>query len=195
VAWVALGFGRVAAVAIRDLTPVSRRPPTDVEIREATPDELDVVDRLVDQESVFHAGSPIFRPYRRDETADEVRSELASERASDDHAFLIARRGDDDVGVLSIGPGLGSPLYVPDGAAYIGATAVLASHRGTGAGASLVDAALAWARDHGHRAACLHFSTSNLTASSFWTGIGFTPVMAHLRRRLDERILHSRPPS
>jgi GNAT superfamily N-acetyltransferase len=99
------------------------------------------------------------------------------------------------VGVLSIGPGLGSPLYVPNGAAYIRATAVLAPHRGAGAGVSLVDAALAWARDQGHRAACLHFSTSNLTASSFWTGIGFTPVMAHLRRQLDERILHSRPPS
>ncbi len=193
-AWAALGFGRSAAVAIRDLTPLRNRPATDVEIRTASPDELDVVDRLVDEESVFHAGSPIFRPYRRAETADAVRAELATELASDDHAFLLARRGHDDVGILSVGPGLGSPLYVPDAAAYIGSTAVLASDRGTGAGTALVDAALAWANDHGYRAACLHFATSNLTASAFWTGVGFIPVMVHLRRRLDERILHSRPP-
>jgi len=192
-AWVALGFGRVNAVAVRDLAPVDRPLPSDVEVRIATPDELDVVDRLVDEEAVFHAGSPIFRPYLRDATVDAVRAQLAAGLASDDHAFLLARRGGRDVGVLSVGPGLGSPLYVPDGAAYVAATAVLPDDRAAGAGAALVDAAFAWARDHGHLAACLHYATANATSTSFWTGIGFRPVMAHLRRRLDERILDRRP--
>jgi GNAT superfamily N-acetyltransferase len=192
-AWVALGFGQVSAVAVRDLAPVAPRHPADVEIRAAIPDELDVVDRLVDEEAVFHHRSPIFRPYRRGETADAVRAQLATELASDDHVFLIARRDGRDIGVLSVGPGLGSPLYVPDGAVYIAATAVLDGERGSGAGAALVDAALAWARDHGHAAACLHFSTANLTSTAFWTGVGFTPVMTHLQRRLDERIVDRRP--
>ena len=194
-AWVALGFGRVNVVAVRDLAPLDRPRASDVVVRVATPDELDVVDRLVDEEAVFHAGSPMFRPYRRDDTADAVRAELSTALASDDHAFLIARREGSDVGVVSVGPGLGSPLYVPDGGVYIAATAVLPQARGSGAGATLVDAALAWARDHGHLAACLHFTTANATSTSFWTGIGFTPVMAHMRRRLDERILTSRPPA
>ncbi len=194
-AWVALGFGRTALVAVRDLAPLDRPVGPDVEIRIATPDDLDIVDRLVDEEAVFHARSPIFRPYRRDETVEAVRTELATHLASDDHAYLIARRDRSDVGVVSIGPGIGSPLYVPDRAAYIAATAVLPAHRGSGAGAALVAAALAWARDHGYRAACLHFSTANVTSTSFWTGLGFTPVMAHLRRRLDERILTNRPPA
>jgi GNAT superfamily N-acetyltransferase len=192
-AWVALGFGRSSVVAIRDLAPIDRPAPSDVEVRVATPDERDLVDRLTDEESVFHAASPIFRPYRREATADAVRAELAAELARDDHAYLIARRAGRDVGVLAIGPALGSPLYVPDGAAYIAATAVLPDQRGAGVGAALFDAAVGWATDHGHLAACLHFSTANTTSSSFWTGIGFTPVMAHLRRRLDERILTSRP--
>jgi GNAT superfamily N-acetyltransferase len=192
-AWVALGFGQVSAVAVRDLAPITHRPPGGIEVRTATPDELDLVDRLVDEESAFHARSPIFRPYRRDATADAVRAQLATELASDDHALLIARRHGRDIGVLSVAPGLGSPLYVPDGAVYIAATAVLDGERGSGAGAALVDAALAWARDHGHSAACLHFSTANITSTSFWTGVGFTPVMTHLRRRLDDRILDSRP--
>ena len=155
----------------------------------ATADDLDIVDGLVDEEVAFHARSPMFRPYRREETAQAVRADLASALASDDRAFLIARRHGRDIGVLTIQPGLGSPLYVPEGAVYIAATAVLPNERGSGAGAALVDAALTWARDHGHLAACLHFATSNATSTSFWTGVGFTPVMAHLRRRLDERIL------
>ena len=192
-AWVALGFGQVSAFAVRDLAPITQRLLGAVEVRAATPDELDLVDRLVDEESVFHARSPMFRPYRRGETAGAVRAQLASELASDDHALLIARRDGRDIGVLSVGPGLGSPLYVPDDAVYIAATAVLDGERGSGAGAALVDAALDWARDHRHAAACLHFSTANITSTSFWTGVGFTPVMSHLRRRLDDRILDSRP--
>jgi len=192
-AWAALGFGWVSAVAVRDLAPVARRPGAGVVVRVATPDELDVVDRLVDEEAVFHARSPIFRPYRRHETADAVRAQLASELERDDHAFLIARRDGHDVGILSVGPGLGSPLYVPDGAAYIAATAVVDGERGGGAGAALVDTAFAWARGQSYAAACLHFSTTNITSTSFWTGVGFTPVMIHLRRSLDERILDGRP--
>lgn len=192
-AWVTLGFGRANAVAVRDLAPVGRDH--DVDVRVATPDELDVVDRLVDEETVFHAGSPMFRPYRRAATVDAVRAALAEELVSADHAFLLARRDGRDIGVLSVAPGLGSPLYVPDGAVYIAATAVLPEARGAGAGAALVDAAMAWARERGHRAACLHFATTNMTSTAFWTGIGFTPVMVHVRRILDERILTDRPPT
>ncbi len=193
-AWVDLGFGRANVVAVRDLAPTGRPPAADVDVRAATPDELDVVDRLVDEEAIFHAGSPIFRPYLRQQTAAAVRAELTEQLASPDRAFLVARRGGTDIGVLSVGPGLGSPLYIPDGGAYIGATAVLPRERGGGVGAALADAAFDWCRDHGHRGACLHFSSANRTSSAFWIGIGFVPVMAHLRRRLDERILTARPP-
>ena len=130
----------------------------------------------------------------RQQTAAAVRDELAAQLASDDHAFVVARRDGVDVGVLSVGPGIGSPLYIPDAGAYIGATAVLPRERGGGVGAALADAAFDWCREHGHGGACLHFSTANRTSSTFWTGIGFVPVMAHLRRRLDERILTARPP-
>jgi GNAT superfamily N-acetyltransferase len=154
--------------------------------------DLDVVDRLVDEEAIFHAGSPIFRPYVREQTAHAVRDQLAADLASNDHAFVVARCNGDDVGVLSVGPGLGSPLYVPDGAAYIAATAVLPGARRSGVGAALVNGAFEWARERGHRAACLHFATANVTSTAFWTGLGFTPVMAHLRRRLDDRVLVNR---
>jgi GNAT superfamily N-acetyltransferase len=165
VAWAALGFGRVNAVAVRDLAPTGRDA-AGVEVRVAGPGELDVVDRLVDEEAAFHARSPIFRPYVRAQTVEAVRAELAEQLAGDAHAFLVARRDRRDVGVLSIGPGLGSPLYIPDGGAYVAATAVLPEARGSGVGAALADAAFAWAGGRGYRAACLHFATSNATSSS-----------------------------
>jgi GNAT superfamily N-acetyltransferase len=194
-AWVGLGFGRVNVVAIRDLASTSRTPPADVEVRAAGVGELDVVDALVDEESIFHAASPIFRPYVREQTSAAVRAQLAADLASDDHAVLVARHDGRDVGVLCIGPGLGSPLYVPDAGAYIGPTAVLPAARRLGVGGALVNAAFSWAAKRGYRAACLHMATANVTSVSFWTGIGFVPVMAHMRRRLDDRILTCRPPS
>ena len=56
-AWVALGFGRASIVAVRDVTPIGRELPPDVAVRLAVPDELDVVDQLVDEEVMFHAAT------------------------------------------------------------------------------------------------------------------------------------------
>jgi GNAT superfamily N-acetyltransferase len=135
----------------------------------------------------------VFRPSPLESAQAAVRAELAEQLGTTGHPFLVARGAGGDVGVLSIGPPLDSPLYIPDGAAYVGATAVIPDERDGGVGAALVDAALDGARDHGHRAACLHVATANPLSSSFWPGIGFVPAMAHLRRRLDERIVTARP--
>ena len=85
------------------------------------------------------------------------------------------------------------PLYKPDGAAYIGDTAVRPEFRGRGVGAALVDAGLAWARDRGYEAVTLHFAAANALSSSFWTGLGFEVAMWHLRRHIDERMATHRP--
>ena len=193
-AWFALGFGRDHAVAARDLRPVEAPTIWAASVRAATPEDLDVVDRLVDEESRYHARSPIMRPYLREQTKDAVRAGLARALESEESCHFIARADGQDVGIIEVGPGRGSPLYIPDGAAYIGDTAVLPPARGSGVGAALVDAALAWAREHGYRAVTLHYAGANALSSSFWRGVGFEPVMWHLRRRLDERITWARPP-
>jgi GNAT superfamily N-acetyltransferase len=193
-AWFELGFGRANAVAARDLRPVEAPVSAVASIRAATPDDLDVVDRLVDEESRFHATSPIMRPYLREQTKEAVRRNLEAALAAGESVHLIARVDGADAGVIEIGPSRGSPLYIPDGAAYIGDTAVLPQARGTGIGAALVSAALAWGRERGFQAATLHFATANALSRAFWTDLGFEPVMWHLRRRLDERIVWAQPP-
>jgi len=185
-AWTALGFGRFDVVAARDLSPIDRKGIATV--RQATPDDLDSVDRLVDEEAVFHARSPIFRPYVRAQTEAAVRVELSDQLASSDHAFFIGSVDGRDVGIVSVTPGFG---YVRRGACYIGATAVLPEIRGSGVGAAVVASGLEWAAAKGYRLASLHFASSNMTSTSFWTGLGFEPVMVHMRRRLDDRIVRS----
>lgn len=58
----------------------------------------------------------------------------------------------------------------------------------------MLDAAVGWARERGYPHATLHFVAANPLSSAFWKGHGFTPVMYHLRRHLDERILWAKPP-
>jgi GNAT superfamily N-acetyltransferase len=192
-AWADLGFGRANVVAVRSTEPVGRGNPA-VVVRRATPDDVDRVQGLIDEEARFHAGAPISRPYLAGDTSVAVREELAGSLSGDDQAWFIASVDGAEAGITTIGPGRGSPLYIPDRAAYIGDTAVLASHRGAGIGAATVDAALGWARDHDYRAVSLHYASGNVTSRTFWTGIGFLPVMRHLRRRLDERITWAVPP-
>lgn len=192
-AWYSLGFGKANAVAIRDLSPLRRSGTRAVEIRRATPDDIDIVQRLVDEEARFHATSPIFRPYVAEQTQRAVRASLMESLERDTDVHLIARAEGEDAGIIDVGPGRGSPLYVPPGAAYIGDTAVRPEFRGTGVGTALVEAGLAWARERGFRAMTLHFATTNALSSSFWTGLGFEVAMWHLRRRIDEQIASHRP--
>ncbi|MPZ98087.1 MAG: GNAT family N-acetyltransferase [Dehalococcoidia bacterium] len=196
-AWADLGFGRSVAVGARDLRPVEGRRPPSVTVRQATPDDLEVVTRLVDEEARFHAQSPIFRPYVAADTVETVREGHVQTLQSDRHALFIASDGEDGgrpIGIISVGPGSGSPLFIPERATYIGDTAVLDGARGAGAGTALLDAALAWARERSYRHAALHFSLANALSRPFWTGHGFHPVMWHLRRHVDERIAWAQPP-
>ena len=50
-AWVTLGFGRTSSVAVRDLSPLDRPAAAGVTVRSATLDELDLVERLVNEEA------------------------------------------------------------------------------------------------------------------------------------------------
>jgi ribosomal protein S18 acetylase RimI-like enzyme len=191
-AWANLGFGRANTVAARDLAPIPRARGAE-RVRRATLEDLDTIDRLVLEELRHHAAPPVLRPYLARDTDAQVREAHRQALADDGQALFIAREGGRDVGITWIGPGRGSPLFIPDGAAYIGDTAVVPDARGAGIGAALVDAALAWARERGYRAVTLHYAAANPLARAFWRSLGFAPAMWHLRRRLDERIAWATP--
>lgn len=191
-AWASLGFGRRNVFAARNLAPLEGSEPA-AEIRQAEVEDIDTVLRLVSEEARFHSTAPIFRPFLGNDTAVAVRAELTRSLADEGQAIFIARHDGADAGVVLIGPGRGSPLFLPERAAYIGDTAVLGPARGRGVGAALVQAALAWGRENGYEHATLHYASANALSRSFWPGVGFIPVMWHLARQVDERIAWARP--
>jgi GNAT superfamily N-acetyltransferase len=143
--------------------------------------------------NAFHARPPMFTPYVEPWTEAAVRTELREALADEGQAIHLASIGSKAVGVLWVQGPKGSPFFTPDDACYIGDTAVLPGARGSGAGAAMLDSALAWARERGYRHATLHFVPANPLSSAFWKGQGFVPVMYHLRRHIDERILWAKP--
>ncbi len=191
-AWNDLGFGRSTAVGARPTAPLES-PASTLDVRIATPDDLDAVYEIAASGNAFHAQPPVFTPYMEPHTADDVRKSFRAALANEAEAIHLALADGKPVGVLWVEGPKGSPLFTPDEACYIGDTAVLPEARGAGAGAAMLEAALAWARERGYRNVTLHYNTANPLSSAFWKGNGFEPVMYHVRRHLDERILWAKP--
>ncbi|MEX2373861.1 MAG: GNAT family N-acetyltransferase [Dehalococcoidia bacterium] len=183
-----LGFGRTNAYAVRDLSPLASegaRPR--VEIRESTPEDLEVVMRLSEAERKFHSRPPIFEPYPGEADVERVRERQRANLSAEDSTHLIASVDGREAGILTLRTPLGSPLFTPAGSVYIAETGVLRSARGTGVGTALLTRALDWAREHGHSHAALHFRRANPISPGFWMGHGFVPVLEQLERVIDDR--------
>jgi len=193
-AWSDLGFGRWSVYAARDLAPLPRAGAAGVVVREATAGDIALAARLADEEVRFHARAPIWHAYLGRDTAAAARREIAGLVEGAESAVFLASRDGREVGVTAVSPAAAGPLFTPDRCAYLGQTAVLAEARGQGTGAALVGAALGWARERGYAHATLHFSVANALSRSFWTGLGFRPVLWHMLRLVDERAAWARPP-
>ena len=192
-AWADLGFGRGGAFAVRTIADALPDPPTDVDVRVAGLEDLDVVHRLIDEEARFHAGAPIFRPYVSADVASEVREEQRAMLESDEADVFIASVDGAEAGVISAGPVNGSPLFIPERTAYVGDTAVLPLARRRGVGTALLAALDAWAIERGCDHLALHVAMPNRISVPFWRSLGFVEVMYHLHRRIDPRIAWARP--
>jgi GNAT superfamily N-acetyltransferase/predicted GNAT superfamily acetyltransferase len=186
--WSDLGFGRSGAFAARDLSPLPRAGAPGVEVREATPEDIEIAVRLVDEEARYHALPPVFHAYIAPDAVEAARSEMAELLASAEGTGFLGIVGGREVGLVTTGPGRGAPFFVPDDAFTLGEAAVLAEARGRGVGVTLVERALAWGRERECGHVVLHFSIGNRLSRPFWLGLGFTPLLWHLTRHLDPRV-------
>jgi GNAT superfamily N-acetyltransferase len=179
-----LGFGRAGVFAT---LPVRAAPAThtatDVDIRIATPDDLDAVAELSHIEFSQRSTPPIYaapQPRSLEDTRDH------HHRLLDDGAVhLLARRQGNDVGLLTIEFTSPAPRLCPAGQPYIGPTATDPSVRGQGIGHALVHAAHEWAYRNGYHTISVDFEPSNPVSRPFWLGLGFQPTGYRLRRAID----------
>jgi GNAT superfamily N-acetyltransferase len=176
-----LGFGRDGAYCVRTVVP--RRGSPSVAVRIAGAAHIDAIARLALVEIQHRSAAPMFAPSRQPALEDLVAMHSALQH--DGAVHLIATLGGRDVGLLTIELTSPAPRLCPDGQPYIGPTATLPDARGQGVGRALVDAALAWAHDHGHQWIAVDFATANPLSRPFWLQAGFRPVGYGVLRLID----------
>lgn len=175
-----LGFGRGGVFAVRGTDPTGEGPAA--EIRVGTADDLDSIAALSHVEYLYRSAPPM---YALDQTRSLAETRAAHEQLLHEGAIhLLAWRDGRDVGLLTIEHTSPAPRLCAADAAYIGPTATDPEVRGSGVGRALVNAALEWARQHGHETISVDFDSRNLLSRPFWYGNEFRPTGYRLRRVL-----------
>lgn len=193
-AWVELAFGRYLTAATRPTAePVRGRLPVTVDIRRASPEDIDDVMALVDSLNAHHWEAPIFWPNLR-ETDDAAREFNLGQLRSAKAPYFIAYQEGRPAGMQSfLRPGFTPPIVAGARNVYLYDGVVDDGARGTGIGTALLAHAMQWAREEGLETCTLHFASPNPSGGPFWLGHGFVPVEHTMERRIDERLAWARP--
>ena len=192
-AWDSLGFARELTAVLRDTAqPVEVSASSKVEVHQAGPEDIEIIEALNESLWQHHTISPIFAPHIQE--TQESRHEMTMRLLADPaNAHFVAYRDGAPLGMLTfMAQGLFSPMLTPDACVYLFQGIVYPQTRGGGVGRALLSHAMDWAREQDHRWCALHFYAANISGASFWQENGFRPVEQRLHRRIDERIAWAR---
>jgi GNAT superfamily N-acetyltransferase len=180
-ALVAHGLTPLGVIAAR---PASRRPvvavgcPPGVQIRRATPADLDVVIVMAMEVVRFDAnfGGVIERP----DATEALRAEIAGLLGAHDPWTWLAERDGDPVGLLIAEPpeaaGWIAPRTRVSAVAYLLALFVVPAERGAGVGAALAGLLHVTAAAAGVSVILLQYEQVNPLAVPFWGAQGYRPL-------------------
>lgn len=190
--WDSLGFGRWLTAASRDVhAPVPDAP--ELDIRKLGADHIDVISQLEAANARHHNTSPIFIPYLP-EDRDGYRTRTEALLQEPGNAHFVAYEDGQPVGMNTfMTESRNSPLLRPEKDIYLFQGIVYEQYRHAGIGRGLLAHSMRWARDQGYSTCSLHYFSTNLLGSRFWTSNGFRPVAHILSRHIDERIAWARP--
>jgi GNAT superfamily N-acetyltransferase len=182
-AWHWLGFGMLAADALRGLEPIET-PETGLQIRRAGLEDIEAVMELHGALRDYSLSSPIFlltekrdRSYFEAWLQDPAKVVWLASREGDPVAMMRLGPADDDVCAIVQDEKTTSiyAAYTQDG------------HRGTGIGTELLNRALQWAREQNYGRCAVSFEPMNPLGERFWLK-HFEPVCLSLLRQVDERL-------
>jgi GNAT superfamily N-acetyltransferase len=181
--WHWLGFGMLAADAVRDLQPVPGRD-TDVEIRRAGLQDLDQVKTLHEALSEYMAEPPIFL-FNTEERDVAYYEEWLQ---NPDKAIWLAFHGTEAVAYMRLGPASedASTIIYDEKTTSITGAFTRETARGGGIATVLLNRSLAWARAKGYERCAVDFEPMNPLATRFWLR-HFQPVCHAVVRHIDER--------
>ena len=185
-AWFTTGFGRMQAHAVRDLAPPTGTDPEGLEIRTATPEDLDGIEplmHLIQKQLVLSPAWAISLP----EGMATARADWADELANPEGELLLALEGGRVLGIAGFYVATPGPM-VPEGAWELGVGMTLPEARGRGIQRALLRRGVAAATAAGATHMITDWRTASLAAARSWTALGFRPTHHRLHRHVDERI-------
>jgi GNAT superfamily N-acetyltransferase len=182
--WQWLGFGWIAADAVRGLEP-ARGPSADVDIRRGSLADIEQAMALTEALQRHLAAAPTFLAYT-EECNREFHEEWLGNPAK---AFWLAYHGAEAVACMRLGPAsLDACTIIRDEkTASITSAFTEERVRGRGIAAALLNRSLDWARSEGYERCAVDFEPMNVLAARFWMR-HFQPVCYSLVRHVDERV-------
>ena len=180
--WHWLGFGMIAADAVRDLQPAPGRD-TDVEIRRAGLQDLDQVKTLHEALSQYMVAPPTFLVDAGERDVAYYEEWLRNP----DKAIWLAFHGAEAVAYIRLGPASEDASNIIRDAKTTSITGAFTRERARGGGiaTALLNRSLAWARAKGYERCAVDFEPMNPLATRFWLR-HFQPVCYAVVRHVDE---------
>ncbi len=180
------GFGMAAVDALRDLHNVQEgRSSTDVEIRRASLDDLELVTTLSAEYQRYMAGSPIYLALAKIEGKEYHEKWLSNPS----NALWLASYEGEVVSYMGIGPFSEDAACIVSDEKTASITRAYTKEylRGKGIGTTLLNQSLNWARSKSYERCAVDFEPENVFGSSFWLK-HFKPICFSLVRQIDHRI-------
>lgn len=187
-AWFRLGFGAQHANGIAEAATARVNAPRSpaIEIRRATPADVDAAVQLEPVLPDHQRASPVFSRKPATPRDDEVRAEWLETLEDDRIGTYLAFRDARLVGGI-----VGAPVELssthagvarPDDACLLAWAATVPGERGGGVGLALTDAFFGWARASGYAVIAVDWRETNLLSSRFWPARGFRRTFLRLYR-------------
>jgi GNAT superfamily N-acetyltransferase len=187
-AWGWLGFGMVVVDGVRDFSPLPQDCTGDYRILRLLPDAqgafsaqaLALVEQF-DRALLEHLlAAPCFWPHDVEEASSFSGADWLS---TPGNALWFAYQGDEPLGYLGITPNSQDACTIirDPGTASIVKAYTLPAARGTGVGFTLLNHALAWAKEQGYLRCSVDYEAANPPARRFWER-WFEPVVFSMMR-------------
>jgi GNAT superfamily N-acetyltransferase len=182
--WHWLGFGMLAADAVRDLQPVPGRD-TGAEIRRAGLQDLEQVRTLTEALVQYMTEPPIFLVNTEERDVAYYEEWLQNP----DRVIWLAFDGAEAVAFMRLGPANedASNIIYDEKTTSVTGAFTRERARGGGIASELLNRSLAWARAKGYERCAVDFEPMNPLATRFWLR-HFQPVCYAVVRHVDERV-------
>jgi ribosomal protein S18 acetylase RimI-like enzyme len=156
-------------------------------IREATPHDLDGVNRVLGEADAYHHDA-LPHIFRIPEDSPRAIAYLLAVIAADDAALYVAECDGTVIGIVQVGarstPDI--PLLVPRRYAVVETLAVLAAHRRAGVGRALMERTQRWAAEHGMTEIELNVWEFNRDAIAFYQALGYSTARRTMHKDVDD---------